>query len=100
MKLCGICICIYIPPQVDRIWLLGFFHKITIYPILYILKGDHIPESLRSCIGKPLGPKNISHPYMDPFGIICIIFTSGPKPIPYDYFGTQAGIYHTATWTL
>ena len=31
-----------IPPEVDRIWLWGYYNKIPIYPILYLLKGDYI----------------------------------------------------------
>ena len=32
----------YSTSQVDRIWLLVYYNKIPIYPILYLLKGDCI----------------------------------------------------------
>ena len=33
----------YSPPEVDRIGLWVYDTKIPIYPIFYLLKGDHIP---------------------------------------------------------
>ena len=29
------------PPEVDRIWLWGYYNEIPIYPILYLHKGDY-----------------------------------------------------------
>ena len=31
------------PPQVERIWLWVYLSKTPIYPIFYLLKGDHKP---------------------------------------------------------
>ena len=38
LKVQGLGLC---PPLVDRIWLWVYYHKIPIYPIFYLLKGDH-----------------------------------------------------------
>ena len=31
---------VYSHPEVDRIWPWVYYHKIPIYPIFYLLKGD------------------------------------------------------------
>ena len=36
----GICIYIYSPPLVDRIWLWVYHNKLPRYPTFYLLKGD------------------------------------------------------------
>ena len=46
------------PPSVDRTWLWVYYHKILIYPILYLLKGDYkpLPETQNP---KPKAPYSI-----------------------------------------
>ena len=34
------------PPEVDRIWLWVYYNKIPLYPIFYLLEGDHKPYTV------------------------------------------------------
>ena len=77
------------PPQVDRIWLWVYFNKIPIYPIFYLLKGDHRPfqpqKNGQGADPKPLDVSGFHElPYPYDHDMLCIFFPIIPlKPEPY-----------------